>query len=167
MARKSTVRKSTVVDRVLFETAVQNAESKGALANLGLLFIAIAKHYMVLALERADLKPISAAIVKERLESWEIKTKTTSGRSNKADLWTARVAELLSALTLIRESIPAEQADLLGLFEELQYTIEKPLEPATKAEEPANETDEEEVIDPNAVETAETVEPPVETAVAA
>jgi len=160
-------RTATTVDRVLFEQAVKNAESKGALANLGLLFCAIVKHYMVLALERADLKPISAAIVRDRLAEWQIKTLTTSGRSNKADLWTARVAELLSALTLIRELIPAEQADLLGFFDELQYTIEKPLEPATKADEPANETDEEEVIDPNAVETAETVEPPVETAVAA
>ena len=157
-------RTATLVDKNLFELAVKNAEKNGPLKNLGLLFIAIVKQYMVLIVDRDDLNPISAAIVRDRLESWGIKTQTTAGRTNKTELWTARVAELVSAITLIRSLIPAEQADLLGLFDELQYTIEKPLvDPASKADEPANEADEtEEVIDPNeeTVETAaETGEP--------
>lgn len=159
-------RTPVVVDRPLFETAVKNAEASGPLKSLKDLYDAIVKQYSVLVL-LLTLKPISAAIVKERLAEWKIPVKTGPGRSNKTELWTARVAELVSAVSLIRSLIPAEQAELLGLFDELQYTIEKPLEPATKTDEPANEADDEEIIDPNAVETAETVEPPVETAIAA
>ena len=161
-------RSATKIDRSKFETAVKNAEANGPLTTLALLFMAIAKQYCILIVNDADLQPITSAIVKKRLEEWQIPVKTGPGRTNKTELWTARVAELLSAVTLIRSLIPAEQAELLGYFDELQHTIEKPLvDPAAKADEPANEADEtEEVINPNA-ETVETAEETVEPVAAA
>jgi len=158
-------RTATNVDRPKFETAVKNAEANGPLKNLGDLHNAIVKHYTILTIDDNGLKPISAAIVRDRLAEWKIEVKTEPGRKAKADLFSARMAELVSAVTLIRSMIPAEQADLLGLFDELQYTIAKPLEPVIVTADSA-ESEDEEIVDPNAVETTETIEP-VETALAA
>jgi len=142
-------RTATTVDRGLFETAVKNAEANGALKTLADLYVAIVKHYMVLTLERSDLKPISAAIAKDRLTEWQIQVQTEPGRKQKPDLFAARMTELKEALAAIRGTVPVEMAELLGLFDELEYTINKPLEPVVVADKPVESAEDEEVVDPN------------------
>lgn len=144
-----------VVDRPMFETAVKNAEAKGALANLGLLFVAIVKHYTILTIDNNELKPISVAIAKDRLSTWQIEVLTEPGRKPKENLFAARLAEITAAVQMIKELVPAEMADLLGLFDELVLIVNEPLEAAVSTV-PAMETVE------TTEETVEPIEPPVE-----
>ena len=145
-------RKSTVVDRPLFEAAVKNAEANGALKNLGELHNAVVKHYTILTLEKNDLKPISAAIVRDRLAEWQIETLTTSGKGGEKDLFRIRMTGILTGINFVIERIPAEMTEVLDLLNELKTITTAPLEPAVSTLPPAEVADGEEVIDPNAVD---------------
>jgi hypothetical protein len=145
-------RKQTKIDRNLFETAVKNAEKDGALKKLGDLHNAVVKQYTILTIKNDDLPPISAAIVRERLEEWQIETLTTSGKGEKSDLFRIRQTGIVTGINWIIERIPAELTEVLALLDELKTITLDPLEPAVSALPPAEVAPDEEVIDPNAVD---------------
>lgn len=145
-------RTSTVVDRPKFEQAVKNAEKDGALKNLGLLHNAIVKHYTILTIENNDLKPISAAIVRDRLTEWQIETLTTSGKGEKSDIFRIRMTGIVTGINFVMDRVPAEMTDVLELLNELKAIAVAPLEPAVSTLPPAEVAETEEIIDPNAVD---------------
>ncbi len=57
-------KKPVFVDQLIFSLAVKAAEASGALATLQVLYDAIAKHYVMICMERKlnSLKMISASI---------------------------------------------------------------------------------------------------------
>ena len=153
-------RKPVVVNETMFRSAVVNAEANGPLKNLGLLYGAIVKQYTILTLTNNDLPPISAAIAKERLSTWQIEVKTDPGRKPKNNLFAARLAEITAAVGLIKSLVPVEMAELLDLFDELVCIVNEPLEAPAESTETTTETAEttEETIEPETetVEVAET-----------
>lgn len=128
-------RTPVAVDRPMFEAAVVNAEANGPLKNLGLLYGAIVKHYTILTIDNNEIKPISAAIVKDRLSEWQIELKTEPGRKPQKNLFSAKLAGILAGIACIKGEVPAELANIHELLDELVTIVNEPLEPAKVADE--------------------------------
>jgi len=145
-------RTSTVVDRSKFEQAVKNAEANGPLKNLGMLHNAVVKHYTILTIDDNGLKPISAAIVRDRLTEWQIHVLTTPGRTEKPDLFGRRINAIVTGINFVIENMPAELTEVTFLLEELKRMALEPLEPVVVADNPVESAEDEEIVDPNAVD---------------
>lgn len=138
-------RTPVAVDRAKFEAAVVNAEANGPLKNLGLLYGAIVKHYTILTIDDNELKPISAAIAKDRLSEWQIEVKTDAGRKSKPNLFAIKITGILAGIACIKGEVPAELTNIHELLDELVGIVNEPLEPAESTVPPADVADEETV----------------------
>ncbi len=124
-------RKSTVIDRVVFEAAVKTAEKNGALKNLSELYIAIAQAYTMAVIALGKTTFCSTTLAKKFLEEWQIATLTAPGRKGrpaKESFLAAKLAKLNEACTVIIDTIPEEYqhliADLVAIIDEKETTTE-------------------------------------------
>ena len=151
-------RTATKVDENLFRSAVANAEKNGALKNLGVLYGAIVKQYTILTIENNELPPISAAVAKERLSTWQIEVKTDPGRKPKSNLFAIKIAGILAGIACIKGEVPADMAEIHELLDELVGIVNEPLEPAeTTVSETETAEETVEVIVPSAEVAAEVI----------
>lgn len=148
-------RKSTVIDREVFETSVKEAEKNGALKNLGELYTAIAQIYTMAVIAMGKTTFCSTTLAKKFLEEWGIETKTEPGRKGrpaKESFLAAKLAKLDEACCAIHDTLPEEYRhlimSLIAIIDEKPETTaeeteieEETLEPIIPVEETEQTTE--------------------------
>ena len=120
-------RKSTQLNREMFEAAVKEAEKNGALKNLGALYDAIASAYTLAVIALGSTTFCSPTLAKKHIEDWGIETVTSpgkKGRPAKESFLSAKLAKLNEACIVIIETIPEEYQHLIASL--IEIIDEKP-----------------------------------------
>ena len=124
-------RKSTQLNREMFEKAVKEAEKDGKLKNLGALYDAIAQIYTMAVIALKQTTFCTPTLAKKWLDEWQIETLTEPGRKGrpaKESFLATKLVKLEEACKAIYETIPEEYqhliADLVAIIDEKETTSE-------------------------------------------